>query len=243
MIPKTIHYCWLSGDPFPPLIQNCIDSWKRLLPDYEIKQWNLSNFDLESHPWVKEAFIAKKYAFAADYIRCYALYNEGGIYLDSDVEVLKSFDPLIHLPYFIGRENDGEVEAAVMGAEKGNPLFKILLEYYDKRHFNVKGRFDTRPLPNIMWELMHRSFHVNSILDISEFTDTKSDLHILPYDLFSPKSYKTGVLQISPNTYTIHHFTASWHGRKERLYELVSKVIGDRGAKFCSKVYKAITKR
>lgn len=243
MIPKTIHYCWLSGDPFPPLIQNCIDSWKRLLPDYEIKQWNLSNFDIESHPWVKEAFIAKKYAFAADYIRCYALYNEGGIYLDSDVEVLKSFDPLIHLPYFIGRENDGEVEAAVMGAEKGNPLFKILLEYYDKRHFNVNGRYDTRTLPNIMYEFMYRSFQVKSINGITEFKPLKNELNVFPYDYFSPKSYKTGVLHITDNTFSIHHFTASWHGRKEWLYEFVNKVVGERGAKFCSKVYKALTKR
>lgn len=243
MIPKTIHYCWLSGDPFPPLIQNCIDSWKRLLPDYEIKQWNLSNFDIESHPWVKEAFIAKKYAFAADYIRCYALYNEGGIYLDSDVEVLKSFDPLINLPYFIGRENDGEVEAAVMGAEKGNPLFKILLEYYDKRHFNVNGRYDTRTLPNIMYEFMYRSFQVKSINGITEFKPLKNELNVFPYDYFSPKSYKTGVLHITDNTFSIHHFTASWHGRKELLYEFVNKVVGERGAKFCSKVYKALTKR
>ena len=93
MIPKRIHLCWLSGDPYPAKIGKCLASWKKHLPDYEVVLWDTKRFDLESSPWVKQAFEAKKYAFAADYIRFYALYNYGGIYLDSDVEVLRSFDP------------------------------------------------------------------------------------------------------------------------------------------------------
>ena len=100
MISKVIHLCWLSGDPYPEKIKKCIDSWKRVLSDYEIILWDTKRFDLDSSIWVKQAFEAKKYAFAADYIRFYALYHYGGIYMDSDVEVLKSFDDLLHLPYF-----------------------------------------------------------------------------------------------------------------------------------------------
>lgn len=92
MIPKVIHFCWLSNEPYPDLIKKCIESWKEKLPDYAIKKWDTTNFDVTSVPFVKEAYECKKWAFAADYIRLHALYTEGGIYLDSDVRVLKSFD-------------------------------------------------------------------------------------------------------------------------------------------------------
>ena len=118
MIPKRIHLCWLSGDPYPAKIGKCLASWKKHLPDYEVVLWDTKRFDLESSPWVKQAFEAKKYAFAADYIRFYALYNYGGIYLDSDVEVLRSFDPLLGLPYFAGAETAGTIEAAVLGDQE-----------------------------------------------------------------------------------------------------------------------------
>ena len=114
MIPKVIHFCWLSGDKYPSKIRYCINSWKEKLPDYEIRLWDLSRFDIDSSVWCKEAFEMKKYAFAADYIRCYALYKEGGIYLDSDVELLRSFDDLLHLPYFIGEEQGGNIEPAII---------------------------------------------------------------------------------------------------------------------------------
>lgn len=140
MIPKIIHLCWLSGDAYPPLIQKCINSWKTVLPDYEIWLWDGKRFDINSSIWVKEAFSVKKYAFAADYIRCYALYHFGGIYLDSDVEVIKSFDDLLHLPYFVGKEQAGGFEAATMGFEKGHPFFKHMLDYYDGRHFKKEQK-------------------------------------------------------------------------------------------------------
>ena len=104
-MPKIIHYCWLSGEPYPELVQRCMQSWKEKLPDYEFMLWDMNRFDIHSVPWVEQACAAKKWAFAADYIRLYALYNYGGIYLDSDVEVLKSFDDLLELPYFFGREH------------------------------------------------------------------------------------------------------------------------------------------
>ena len=104
MIPKIIHLCWLSGDPYPEKIQKCLASWKKHLPDYEIMLWDTNRFDVNSTAWTKEAFEAHKYAFVADYIRFYAVYHYGGIYLDSDVEVLKSFDDLLDKPYFVGEE-------------------------------------------------------------------------------------------------------------------------------------------
>ena len=115
MIPKKIHYCWLSNDVMPEKLQRCIESWKINLPDYEIIKWDLTKFPLEKNIWVRQAYERKKYAFAADYIRIYALVTEGGIYLDSDVEVLKPFDDLLHLPFFICKENSPQgIEAATI---------------------------------------------------------------------------------------------------------------------------------
>ena len=126
MIPKTIHFCWLSSDPYPEKIQHCINSWKRFLPDYEFVHWNFDRFPRGKSLWVDQAFDSHKYAYAADYIRLYALYNYGGIYLDTDVEVLKSFDDLLSLPYFIGQEpSETGIEAAVLGFEKGNKLIHM----------------------------------------------------------------------------------------------------------------------
>lgn len=163
MIPKIIHYCWLSNEPFPKKIQMCIDSWKKVMPDYELKLWNTQTFDIEnSVPYVKEAFANRKWAFVADYIRLYALYTEGGIYLDSDVKVLKCFDRFLHHkfftsmeyhPFMVERDNsladidiDGyriadryisgiELQAAIMGAEKGYVFVKNVLDWYQDKHF------------------------------------------------------------------------------------------------------------
>lgn len=144
MISQIIHYCWFSGDPYPDLVKRCIRSWKRMLPDYKYRLWNKDSFDFNSVPFVKEAIAAKKYAFAADYIRLYALYTEGGVYLDSDVEVLKSFDSFLNNTFFTGTEPyilDNticyDLECAIMGAEKGHPFLKEALDLYDELHLDL----------------------------------------------------------------------------------------------------------
>ncbi len=151
MIPKIIHYCWLSGEPFPKLVEQCIDSWKTHLLDYEFMLWDTKRFDVNSNIYVKEAFESKKYAFASDYIRLYALYNYGGIYLDSDVEVFKSFDDLLNQPAFLGFETNDLIAGWLMASEKGNPLFKEFLEYYNNKHFIFPdGHFDMTPNGNLL---------------------------------------------------------------------------------------------
>ena len=119
MIPKIIHYCWLSGEPYPVLVEKCINSWKKNLPEYDFVLWDANRVDTISNLWLKQAYENKKYAFAADYIRFYALYYYGGIYLDADVEVLKTFNDLLDQKQFLGEEAGGDIEAAVIGAEKG----------------------------------------------------------------------------------------------------------------------------
>lgn len=212
MIPKIIHYCWLSDDPFPELIQRCIDSWKRHLPDYEIMLWNFDRFPRGKSKWVDQAFDSHKYAFAADYIRLYALYNYGGIYLDSDVEVLKSFDDLLNLPYFIGQENTlSGIEAATIGCEKGNLLIKDLLDSYEGRDFaNKDGSFNTQPLPFIFRKCIEARYVYNNINGKRDFDINPNVINVFPIDWFSPKHWSTKELNVSNNTYSIHHFAGSW---------------------------------
>ena len=223
MIPKIIHYCWLSNEPFPDDVQAYMATWKKHLPDYEFKLWNFSCFDIESSRWVKEAFMYRKYAFAADYIRIYALYNYGGIYLDTDVEVLKSYNDLLELPYFIGRErskDEGEVaiEAATIGFEKGHPLLKDILNYYDKRKFHIKGRkFDIRTLPYIILIHIQKNYMWKRVKSVADFDYDSSIITLLPEDYFSPKTWFSKELAVTPNTYSIHHFAGSW--KKKHKWE------------------------
>ena len=227
MIPKIIHYCWLSNDPVPTNLQEYMKSWKKYLPDYEFWLWDLKRFDINSSIWVKEAFEVKKYAFAADYIRCYALYNYGGIYLDMDVEVLKSFNDLLHLPYFLGKEQKTLVEAAVMGAEKQSSFFKKMLEYYKERHFILeKGQYDTRTLPGIFENILKANFQIVNIDSIEQFVHSYEKVNILPPDWFSPKSYHSGKVHLTKNSYTIHHFSDTWIPRCELIELRIWQLLG-----------------
>lgn len=226
MIPKIIHYCWLSSEPMPYNIQKCIKTWEKFLPDYEIKKWDFSKFDKNSSNWVREAFESKKYAFAADYLRCYALFNEGGIYLDSDVELLKPFDELLDLQYFIGEENEGRIEAAVIGATKGQQIFKEMLNYYDQRKFNNNGIFDLRPLPAILEEKINQLYTPAFISSKSEISNDNSRFYIFPFDYFSPKSHKSGKIKATNRTYCIHHFSGSWLTGWAKYRILITRLIG-----------------
>ena len=167
MIPKIIHLCWLSGDPYPEAIAQCLASWKEYLPDYEVILWDKERFDISSTLWTKQAFEAKKYAFAADYIRLYALYHFGGIYMDSDVLVYKSFDDLLNLPYFIGEDYVGCFEPAIIGTEKHNPWIKTVLDHYNDREFiKDDGSLDMKSLPVVFKERLcvRYSFHKISLV-------------------------------------------------------------------------------
>ena len=203
----------MSGDPFPSDIQKCINSWKRILPDYEIWLWDTKRFDLSTSVWVTEAYNKKKYAFCADYIRMYALFNYGGVYLDSDVEVLRSFNDLLTLPYFIGYESKQYFEAAVIGAEKGNPFIGDVLAYYKDRHFvKENGSLDIQIMPEVMMNVTNSKWKRVLINEISDFINDPTIINVFPYDWFSPidSTGKRYVLRVSKNTYCIHHFASAW---------------------------------
>lgn len=227
MIPKIIHYCWFGGKPFPPLVEMCINSWKKNLPDYEFVQWDENKIDIHSSPWLFQCIQNKKYAFAADYTRCYALFHYGGIYLDTDVEVIKKFDDLLFNKSFIGFDSSGSMESAIIGSEKGTKWINNMLDYYNKRNFVKEdgNRLDMRPIPGIIYEVLGKNYHIdnkdnNTLLNYG-------DICIYPFDFFSPKNCHTGKIKLSPKTYTIHHFDGSWVdvNLKNKIKKTTHKVI------------------
>ena len=221
MIPKIIHYCWLSDDPVPQKFQDYIDGWHRLLPDYEFIKWDFNRFPKNQSIWVAEAFNNKKYAFAADYIRLFAVYNYGGIYMDMDIEVLKPFDELLNVPerpYMFAAERPNKlwIEAGCFGAEKGNEFVRLCLDRYKDRHFiKPDGSLDQMPLPQVMEEVRQRY-------------NIQIDLY--PWTYFTAKSYDTGIENPKEETYAIHHFAGSWKTKAEvediELTRKYSKVFG-----------------
>lgn len=208
MIPKKIHYVWVGGKEKPKDLQRCMKTWNKPLAEYEIKEWNESNFDIESHPFVKKAYEAKKWAFVSDYIRAYAVYTEGGIYLDTDVIVLKPFDDMLNNRAFVGYERPEYPFTAVFGAEAGHPLIKDMLDYYDGLDIGFK-------------------FEDNNTLSVSELLINKYECEIgnkeqvLKEDI---KVYKDDVLcNASENSYSIHVFSGSWNDKKKNWKKKITR--------------------
>lgn len=240
MIPKIIHYCWLSSDPIPVQLENFMKSWKKQLPDYEFMLWNFERFSIDKSVWVKEAFENKKYAFAADYIRLYAIYNFGGIYLDLDVELLKSFNPFLHLNSMICYEKHNSLpEMAVFGAEKHSEWVKKSLSYYEGRTFINNGKLDTKILPLVIKNALAPDFKMVSVSNLAEAsleTHNPYELRILPSEFFSPKYYWTGRIEITENTISIHHFLGSWLPYSLKTEAIICNYLGIKNHKILEKV-------
>ena len=208
MIPKVIHYCWFGGSPLPDDVKRYIDSWRKYCPDYEIIEWNEGNFDIDCCAYVKEAYEAKKWAFVTDYVRLYVLYNHGGIYMDTDVEVVKPLDELLRYSALSGYESNTSIPTGTMGACRGNKWIKMLLDDYSDRHFFMSdGSYDKTTNVTVITNLTTQNYGL--VLDgkTKIFGD---NIIMLPFDYLCAKSYRTGIIMQTENTYTIHHFKGSW---------------------------------
>lgn len=221
MIPKIIHYCWFGGKEKPSSVLKMISTWKEKLPDYTIKEWNETNFDINQCQFVKEAYESKKYAFVADYARLYSLYKYGGIYFDTDVEVLKPFDDFEKFDFFMGLEMDRQVGTSVIGVMPSHSLIKEFLDYYNKRAFvKQDGSLDRTPNTVIISKILRKhNFVLENRYEIID------NVAIFPMDYFSPVNILTEKLEITERTYSIHHFTGSWQSPKEKLKVKVKTIL------------------
>lgn len=206
MIPKTIHYCWFGKNAKPILAEKCIESWKKYCPDYKFIEWNEDNFDINSNQYVSEAYQAKKWAFVTDYVRLWALYNFGGIYMDTDVEVLRPLDPFLHHKAFSGFENSTQISTGIMASEKGFKIFQELLQYYETAHFIMPdGSLDlTTNVVTITNQMSKHGFRQNNkyqVLDGYAF---------YPNNIFCPELNRLHDKEYMKDTATIHHFAGSW---------------------------------
>lgn len=212
MIPKIIHYCWFGGNKKSELAKKCIESWRKYLPNYEIIEWNETNFDVNCCDYVKEAYANKKWAFVSDYTRFWVLHRFGGIYFDTDVEVLKSFSDVTEGSGFIGREyrkdNSYPVNPGLgMATEKGCPLLREILNYYNTLHFiNPEKNMDIKTVVDYTSEILSK--HGLSI-DKDKFQQI-SEIRVYPTEYFSPQNMYTGEVKRTDKTLSIHYYSGSW---------------------------------
>ena len=213
MIPKVIHYCWFGRNPLPESAKKCIDSWRKFFPEYEIKEWNEDNFDVNIIPYTAEAYKARKYAFVSDYARFWILYHYGGLYFDTDVEIIKPMNDIIERGGFMGIEEDGRDEefpliapGLGLAVEAKHPIYKSLLDYYSTLHF-----IDEKGKPQLTTIVRHNTkILIESGLKPTNVLQEIEGIWIYPKDYFNPLNDLTGKLEKTANTRSIHWYMRSW---------------------------------
>lgn len=213
MIPKTIHYCWFGKKKKPKNVLRYIETWKMNLPSYEIIEWNENNYNYKRIQYAREAYDAQKYAFVSDVCRLEVLFQYGGIYLDTDIEVIKSFDNFLHHTSFIGYESYGIVGTGVIGAQKGEEWIKNLIEQYKTTDFLISDG-----LLNLRANTQRIDTYLKSIPQ--EICPKK-----YPIDYFCAKNWETGEIQITNDTIAVHHYVGSWMNDNRHPYEIAEQSI------------------
>lgn len=216
MIPKIIHYCWFGGNEKPDYVKRCIDSWRKYCPDYEIIEWNESNFDTTKNIYCHEAYKAKKWAFVANMARLVVLEKYGGIYMDTDVEVVMPFDNLLTYGAFMCFEKRDSVSIGTLGVEKGNPIIADFLTPYKNRHFvREDGSYDLTTNLKIITSVLTSKYHLalNGQKQV-----LPHDVLVLPMESFIAKDSMTGWIMADESTYAIHHYSASWYDNNTHRY-------------------------
>ena len=236
-IPKVIHYVWVGGKPLPPFQKKCVESWKKYLPDYKIIEWNENNFDINHNLYCRQAYEDKKYAFVSDYIRIYVLYHYGGIYMDTDVEVIQPFaEEFLECEAFSGYETPNTIPTGIMGSIPGQRMFGEILDFYENASFvNEDGS------RNIITNV----YTITMIAKKNGFIPDNAKKSVLgltlyPQTYFCPLSHDSEESFFSENTYAIHHFSGTWCDLKTKfvgkwnksLHSKAKRVLGKTGADF-----------
>lgn len=211
MIPKIIHYCWFGHGEMSPMMKKCIQSWKKFCPDFEIVEWNEDNFDINSSIWTKQAYEAKKYAFVSDYVRLKVLYEYGGIYMDTDQELIKPLTPYLEHDAFLGFMDDMNITSGLIGSMEEHPAFAKFLEYYRDRPFLKDGKEDIAPNTNYMTDYL-----VADGLVVDDTYQVVNGIHIYPRTYFCPTSCVSIEDCRSNDTVALHHWAMTWRTDKAK---------------------------
>lgn len=232
--PKKIHYCWFGRNPLPESAQKCIASWRKYFPDYEIVEWNEDNFDVNIIPYTREAYEAKKYAFVSDYARFWILYHHGGLYFDTDVEVIRPMDDIIAEDAFLGFEINPSKEVPAgavnpglgMGTEAGLDVYREILDYYSKLRFILPD--GTHNVTDAVVNITTREMAKRGIKDVAGIQKV-AGISVYPADYFNPLDDATGRLNKTQNTRTIHWYSKTWlevSPLRMKLSRLLHRIIG-----------------
>lgn len=244
MIPRIIHYCWFGGNPLPESAKKCIASWRKYLPAYEIKEWNESNFDVNIIPYTAEAYKAKKYAFVSDYARFWILYKYGGLYFDTDVEVIKNMDDIIARGPFMGCENEAKAGATPaqlgvapglgLGVNPGQGLYgEILAIYKDKHYVLPDGTFSKETVVTIITELLCK-YGLKNTSEVQEV----AGVMVYSKEYFCPLSNKSKEMKVTPKTCSIHWYDGTWLSPKQKLAMRIKMNFGETFFNFLCKIQK-----
>ena len=222
MIPKTIHFCWFGGKAIPKEYEKYIDSWRRFLPDYEIKRWDETNYDVNCIPFSAEAYSVGKYAYVSDYARLRILYEHGGVYFDTDVEVIKPIDDILDAGPFMAFEKNTNAKVDEMlnvaiglgfAVEPGNPIIREILDFYESHHYIYPdGHMEQITIVKIVTDILK-----SHGLTRSDRPSTVEGITVYPWDYFCPVEFMSSKLEITKNTRTIHHYSASWMTWTDKL--------------------------
>ena len=242
MIPKIIHCCWFGGKPLTKEIQKYIETWKKFCPDYKLCIWTESNFDINQNQYCKEAYIAKKWAFVSDYVRLKVLYDYGGIYLDTDIELVKGLNPFITYDCFFGFEAEDRISTGVIGGCKHNQCIKVLLdEYLDRQFISTDGKLDTTTNVELVTKKL---FEIYKIELNNKFQIFCGNCALFPFEFFCAKDLMDGQIKATEETCAIHHFNASWvpwYGKLKHRIKLI--LVYFFGKKFVMKLKHVIKMR
>ncbi len=222
MLPKIIHYCWFGRGEKPVLAQKCIDSWRKFCPDFEIREWNEDNCDYLAMPFMMEAYAAKKYAFVSDVMRLIVLEQYGGVYFDTDVELVRDLAPLLYDEGFIGFENDQYVNSGQgIAAMPHHPVVQAMIEEYRKLHFtSADGTINAVGCPHLNTDVMERYGLVRNGKE-----QRVAGIHVYPAEFFNPLDSVTGKLTKTENTYSIHWYSMSWLPKSVQIRSRMGRMV------------------
>lgn len=237
MIPKKIHYIWFGRNPLPELALKCIESWKKYCPDYEIIEWNEDNFDISKNLYAKQAYEAKKWAFVSDYARVKILYKYGGIYLDTDMEILKNIDKLINSQSFTSFEDCKNIAFGIYGSRPKSEILKILLDSYDDDRFILDNQMlNTKTIVTRLTDIL-----LKYKIKLNGKTQITDEINVYSSDYFYPKNVISKEINITNNTYSLHHYDGSWLSDEDRKFALKKqyfiKKFGDKKGKIVYYLY------